>query len=171
MYRLIWGWNRLAWIGGKFEDRAENGSLIREVVQLRFEPKYPWLHRWILERWYPPEYYGTPYTWYANTIERENGESIPALGPYPYQGDYEQCSNEVFKRISPLVVDLIVRGIQKASRSAAERIAEHKAQEEAETKRREQEDLDMLNECTPAFGHGPMVSRLVRREAQGAPGI
>ena len=27
-YRVIWGWNRLAWIGGKFEDRDAHGSSI-----------------------------------------------------------------------------------------------------------------------------------------------
>src|SRR5712692_7117717 len=29
-YRAVWGWNRLAWIGGKFEDRDEHGALLRE---------------------------------------------------------------------------------------------------------------------------------------------
>ena len=38
-YRVIWGWNRLAWIGGKFEDRDAHGDLLREVVELRLEPK------------------------------------------------------------------------------------------------------------------------------------
>src|ERR1700732_4793868 len=41
-YRAVWGWNRLAWIGGKFEeDDPATGSLLREVVELRREPKYP----------------------------------------------------------------------------------------------------------------------------------
>ncbi|HUN62706.1 MAG TPA: hypothetical protein VMU53_11985, partial [Candidatus Sulfotelmatobacter sp.] len=31
-YRVVWGWNRLAWIGGKFEDRDQHGTLLREVV-------------------------------------------------------------------------------------------------------------------------------------------
>ena len=34
-YRAVWGWNRLAWIGGKFEEHDPNtGSLLREVVEL-----------------------------------------------------------------------------------------------------------------------------------------
>src|SRR5262249_34374229 len=40
-YRAVWGWSRLAWIGGKFEDRDEHGALIRERIELRKEPKYP----------------------------------------------------------------------------------------------------------------------------------
>ena len=31
-YRAVWGWNRLAWIGGKFEDRDEQGKLLRERI-------------------------------------------------------------------------------------------------------------------------------------------
>ncbi len=90
-YRAVWGWNRLAWIGGKFEDRDQRGDLLREVVELRREPKYPAVNRWHIERWMPPESYGSPRQWYAQTVERENGVSIPALGPYPYRGDYEHC--------------------------------------------------------------------------------
>jgi hypothetical protein len=90
-YRAIWGWNRLAWIGGKFEDRDEHGALLRERVELRKEPKYPAVNRWHVERWLPPETYGSPRAWYAQTIERENGISIPALGPYPSRGEYEHC--------------------------------------------------------------------------------
>jgi hypothetical protein len=90
-YRVVWGWSRLAWIGGKFEDRDARGDLLREVVELRQEPKYPAVNRWHIERWVPPETYGSPRAWYAQTIERDNGISIPALGPYPSRGDYEHC--------------------------------------------------------------------------------
>jgi len=90
-YRAVWGWNRLAWIGGKFEDRDEHGALLRERVELRLEPKYPVLNRWHIERWLPPETYGSPRAWYAQTIEREKGVIILALGPYPSGGEYEHC--------------------------------------------------------------------------------
>src|SRR6266568_3689561 len=91
-YRAVWGWNRLAWIGGKFEERdPATGSFLREVVELRQEPKYPAVNRWHIERWLPPEAYGSPRAWYTQTIERENGVSIPALGPYPSRGEYEHC--------------------------------------------------------------------------------
>jgi len=60
-YRAVWGWNRLAWIGGKFEERdPATGSLLREVVELRQEPKYAAVNRWHIERWVPPEVYGSP---------------------------------------------------------------------------------------------------------------
>src|SRR6267378_3420112 len=80
-YRAVWGWNRLAWIGGKFEERdPATGSLLREVVELRQEPKYPAVNRWHIEKWLPPETYGSPRAWWTQTLERENGISIPALG-------------------------------------------------------------------------------------------
>src|SRR5713226_9138374 len=85
-YRAVWGWNRLAWIGGKFEDRDEHGVLLPERVELRLEPKYPAVNRWHIERWIPPEVYGSPRAWYAQTIERESGIGVPALGPYPSRG-------------------------------------------------------------------------------------
>jgi hypothetical protein len=67
-YRVVWGWNRLAWIGGKFEDRDEHGELLREVVELRQEPKYGELNRWHVERWVAPEAYGSPRQWIVERV-------------------------------------------------------------------------------------------------------
>jgi hypothetical protein len=116
-YRVIWGWNRLAWIGGKFEDRDDDGNLLREVVELRQEPKYPQLNRWHIERWLPAESYGSPKSWYAQTIERLAGQSIPALGPYPERGDYEHCftlesHDGKFLQLTPTVVEQVARAIE-----------------------------------------------------------
>jgi hypothetical protein len=91
-YRAVWGWSRLDWIGGKWEDRdPASGTLVREVIELRREPKYTPHNRWHIERWMPPESYGSPAEWHAQTLEIENGRNIPALGPYPSRGDYEHC--------------------------------------------------------------------------------
>ena len=91
-YRAVWGWARLDWIGGKWEDRdPATGALVREVVELRREPKYVPHNRWHIERWVPAESYGSPAEWHARTIEIVNGRNVPALGPYPARGDYEHC--------------------------------------------------------------------------------
>jgi len=91
-YRAVWGWSRLDWIGGKWEDRdAESGRVIREVVELRREPKYLPHNRWHIERWMPAESYGSPAEWAAQTCEIVNGRNVAALGPYPSRGDYEHC--------------------------------------------------------------------------------
>ena len=90
-YRVVWGWSRLTWIAGKWADRDASGRLLREVLELREAPKYFPHERWHLERWCPPEVYGSPEQWYAQTLEVEGAHSIPALGPYPARGEYEHC--------------------------------------------------------------------------------
>ena len=121
-YRAVWGWSRLDWIGGKWEDRDSAGALLREVVELRHEPKYAPHNRWHIERWLPPESYGSPEQWHAETIEIENGRSIPALGPYPSRGDYEHCltlegPRGEFVQLTPAAARHIARAIE-ASRGA-----------------------------------------------------
>jgi len=121
-YRAVWGWSRLDWIGGRWEDRDTAGKLMREVVELRREPKYVPHDRWHIERWLPPESYGSPEQWRAETMEIQNGRSIPALGPYPSRGDYEHCftlegPRGEFVQLTPAVARHIARAIE-ASRSA-----------------------------------------------------
>src|SRR5260221_9466999 len=72
-YRVVWGWNRLGWIGGEFEDRDARGDLIREVVELRGEAKYPQVNRWDVERGGPGEAYGSPQGWDGQTMARADG--------------------------------------------------------------------------------------------------
>jgi hypothetical protein len=116
-YRAVWGWSRLGWIGGKWEDRDADGSLLREVVELRLEPKYTPHDRWHIERWLPPESYESPEQWYAETLEIQNGRSIPALGPYPSRGEYEHCftlegPRGEFVQLTPTVARHIARAIE-----------------------------------------------------------
>src|ERR1700733_3190472 len=88
---LYGGGSRLSWIGGRWTDRDAHGNVIREAIELRQEPKYAPIDRWHIERWLPPEAYGTPDEWAMRTTEVENGIRIPALGPYPSRGEYEHC--------------------------------------------------------------------------------
>lgn len=87
-YRCVWGGSRMDWIGGKWEDRNNSGTLIREVIEVRYVPKYG-DDRWHFEVWRSPESYGSPEDWELETLETDDGQFIPALGPYPYRGDYE----------------------------------------------------------------------------------
>src|SRR5579863_3304989 len=123
-YRVVWGWNRLGWIGGKFEDRDARGDLIREVVELRWEPKYSQVNRWHVERWVPAEAYGSPRTWYAQTMERADGKSVAALGPYPERGEYEHCftlegPRGEFVQLTPTVAEYIALAIETGRRASA----------------------------------------------------
>ena len=165
-YRAVWGWNRLAWIGGKFEDRDEHGVLLRERIELREEPKYPAVNRWHIERWLPPEAYSSPRQWYAQTIERENGVGIPALGPYPSRGDYEHCftlegPRGAFIQLTPTVAEHIARAIE-FSRGLSR--AKTRAHLYNRAQRQEQHDetwaYDVLDDAVPAFHRQPFVTVL-----------
>jgi hypothetical protein len=166
-YRAVWGWNRLAWIGGKFEERdPSTGSLLREVVELRQEPKYPAVNRWHIERWMPPEVYGSPRAWYGQTIERENGVSIPALGPYPSRGEYEHCftlesPRGEFIQLTPTIAEHIVRAIEwsrKFPRSAKK--SQLYDREHREERSYERWAYDALDDSVPAFHKHPYVTVL-----------
>ena len=163
-YRAVWGWNRLAWIGGKFEDRDEHGALLRERIELRLEPKYPGVNRWHIERWLPPETYGSPRAWYAQTIERENGISIPALGPYPSRGEYEHCfmlesPRGEFIQLTPTAAEYIARAIEWSRKypRAKNRSRLYDREQRAETNY-EQWAFDVMDGAVPAFHKQPFVT-------------
>lgn len=91
-FRLVWGWSRLDWIGGKWTERDANGNIVRERIELRRVPKYFPFDRWYLETWISPAKYGTAERWKLQTIELFDGIPIPTLGPYPSRGEYELCA-------------------------------------------------------------------------------
>ncbi len=163
-YRAVWGWNRLAWIGGKFEDRDEHGVLLRERVELRWEPKYPAVNRWHIERWLPPETYGSPRAWYAQTIERDNGISIPALGPYPSRGEYEHCftlegPRGEFIQLTPTAAEYIARAIEWSRKfpRATQRAGLY-SREAHQDHSYENWAVDLLDDAVPAFHKQPFVT-------------
>ncbi|MBZ5701473.1 MAG: hypothetical protein LAN84_06470 [Acidobacteriia bacterium] len=166
-YRAVWGWNRLAWIGGKFEERdPETGTLLREVVELRREPKYPAVNRWHIERWVAPEVYGSPRAWYAQTAEIADGRSVAALGPYPSRGEYEHCftlqgPRGEFVQLTATAAERIARAIEWSRGQA--RILRRAALYERE--RREDREYgewayDLLDDAAPAFHKQPFVTVL-----------
>ena len=142
-YRAVWGWSRLDWIGGKWEDRDDGGALLREVVELRREPKYTPHNRWHIERWLPPETYGSPEQWRAATIEIEDGRNIPALGPYPSRGEYEHCftlegPRGEFVPLTPAVARHLARAIE-----ASRNVTRAKSREALDERtRREEREYD-----------------------------
>jgi hypothetical protein len=164
-YRAVWGWNRLAWIGGKFEERdPDNASLLREVIDLRLEPKYPALNRWHIEKWLPPEVYGSPRAWYAQTLEIAGGRNVPALGPYPARGDYEHCftlegPQGEFVQLTPTVAEHIAHAIEWSRghpRSAARRSLYDR--EQRTDRASDAVAYDILDDAVPAFHRQPFVT-------------
>ena len=120
-FRVVWGGSRLTWIGGRWTDRDAHGNVIREAIELRRVPKYIPHDRWHIERWTPPELYGSPDAWHAQTVEIEDGIRIPALGPYPSRGEYEHCftlngPHGEFAPLAGAACDWIVRAIEWSRR-------------------------------------------------------
>ncbi|HEY2823067.1 MAG TPA: hypothetical protein VGJ06_18625 [Candidatus Acidoferrum sp.] len=171
-YRAVWGWNRLAWIGGKFEEHdPDTGSLLREVIELRQEPKYPEVNRWHIEKWLPAEAYGSPRAWWAQTLEIADRRSIPALGPYPARGEYEHCLTlegpssvgkcGEFVQLTVTAAEHIARAIEwsrKHPRSQS-RSSLYEREDRAD---REYGELayDILDDAVPAFHKQPFVTVL-----------
>lgn len=158
-FRVVWGGSRLGWIGGRWTDRDAHGNVIRERIELRQEPKYVPENRWHIERWMPPDTYGTREEWYTRTIETEDGIRVPALGPYPSRGDWEHCftlekADGEFMPLSPEVCDWVARAIDWARRipngMARMAIARREAAREREWERIAD---DLLDDAVPAF-HG-----------------
>jgi hypothetical protein len=169
-YRAVWGWNRLAWIGGKFEDHdPSSGSLLREVVELRQEPKYPAVNRWHIEKWLPAEAYGSPRAWWAQTVEVADGRSIPALGPYPVRGDYEHCltlegpslkgKSGEFVQLTATAAEHITRAIEW-SRKHPRAKSRHSLYEREDRADQSYEDFayDILDDAVPAFHKQPFIT-------------
>src|ERR1700680_932636 len=78
LYRFVWGEDRLEWVGGEWGDHDENtGLLLLSVVEQRLVPKYSHLgaNHWFVERWYPPEHFGTRAEWESKVVDREDGIS------------------------------------------------------------------------------------------------
>ncbi|MGB2633230.1 MAG: hypothetical protein WAM58_04770 [Candidatus Acidiferrum sp.] len=163
-YRVVWGWNRLAWIGGKFEDRGEHGELLREVVELRKEPKYAEVNRWHVERWVAPEAYGSPRQWYAQTVEYAGGRSVPALGPYPSRGEYEHCFTiqglrGEFVQLTPAIVERVAQAIEWCRQIPSGKRREGLYEREARGDRGyEAWAYDVLDDGAPALHGQPFVT-------------
>ena len=163
-FRVVWGGSRLAWIGGRWCDRDESGNLIRETIELRRVPKYLPGDRWHIERWAPPESYGSPATWYAQTVESEDGFRVPALGPFPQRGEYEHCftlegASGEFLSLSGSACDWVVRAIEWSRRQP--RSARREAIGARETRRERAWDSKadaILDDGLPAFHGEPFVS-------------
>jgi hypothetical protein len=163
-YRVVWGWNRLAWIGGKFEDRDANGALLREIVELRLEPKYPAMNRWHVERWVPPEAYGSPALWYAQTMENADGIRVPALGPYPSRGEYEHCFTlqglrGEFVQLTPTIVEHLARAVEWSRGVTKSKARQHLyAREQHDEHAFESWAYDVLDDDVPALHGQPFVT-------------
>lgn len=106
MFRVVWGYNRIVPFHGEWQDfenmqatltdkltgHTETRTyirLVRSVVETRMQPKYLPANCWHLEKWCPPEDYGTPETWRLAGQEVVAGMTVDTAGEFPRRGEYE----------------------------------------------------------------------------------
>ena len=138
--------------------------MIRARIELREVPKYLPVERWHVERWLPPEAYGSPEEWYRRTTEVEDGVGFPALGPYPSRGEYEHCftlqaASGEFIGLTPTACDWVVRAIEWARRQT--RVMRRDAIVARESLRNLDWDrvaTDVLDESARAFHGQPFIT-------------
>jgi hypothetical protein len=166
-FRVIWGWNRLGWVGGRFTDHDGSGTVVREVLDVRLMPKYPCVNRWIVEQWLPPEKYGSPENWYRQTKEWGEEGNIPQLGPYPSRGDYEllcvlETPEQEFVQLTTSILDDVLVALRFAkARSYTESVIARKDAKAKQLRRDAKYAHAYLNEQTvPAFNEKMFVTVL-----------
>jgi hypothetical protein len=119
MFRVTWGYNRVVSMTGQWEDwehvlctltdkltgHTESRTQIRlksSVIETRQVPKYLPANCWHLEKWCPPEEYGSPELWRKQGAEIIAGMTVDTAGEFPARGEYEL--------VMPLTTDLSYDG-------------------------------------------------------------
>lgn len=175
-FRVIWGYKRLAWQGGKFAKRDGSGNLTGWEVGERLTPKYIPANRWYFEAWIPNV--GTREQWEELTVEWIDGVRVNTCGPYPERGEYEAvqvlqtplrggCATKgecycggclQYVPLTPTVCEALVNAV-KASRALPMQLKREARRIEEERRKNavEQSVLDAANERRPVFD-GPHVT-------------
>lgn len=138
LFRIVWGWSRMAWIGGKFEGETDrNGNLLPAYECLTREPKYlDGLDQWHLEVWCPPDRYGSPESWPEE-----------ALGPFPARGDYERLTSFGPRSLTPALLERLVQFVMHSKQiSTGERRTALLAAEEAKERQFDRDADDILSD-------------------------
>lgn len=101
-FRIVWGQTEREIVGGTWQMPTGKTKLrlkpdgqlgllpeVYEIAEMRYILKYDGKPCWFLERWFPPENYGTEFQWFRENTDPKSG--LPLLGPYPDAGYYECC--------------------------------------------------------------------------------
>ena len=106
MFRVVWGYNRIVPMSGEWQEWEKSRAtltdkltghqehrdfirLVSSVVETRMEPKYLPANCWHLEKWCPPEDYGSPELWRKQGEEVVRGLTVDTAGEFPSRGEYE----------------------------------------------------------------------------------
>lgn len=109
---------------------------VRVVAELREVPKYCHLPEqgWVLERWYPPDYYGTPELYEAITVP---GTNISRFGEFPHRGQYELAAGVFGVEPSLTFLDDFIAGWEQNRESFPQNITQHILEREHRARERD----------------------------------
>ena len=168
-YRLVWAPARMERSGGVWTD-WETGAVRRRVAELRWVRKYPGEQCWLVEKWLPASFYGSPAQWYSSLADGGTMVStphgpVPACGDFPALGDYEDIGARLHwyptEYHLTLAVDAFERRLQHLPEDpgARARRRTHRAQEEQARRDRDFDAFcsDLFDDAAPAFSGAPMV--------------
>jgi hypothetical protein len=161
LFRIVWSETRTHLSGGQWTEYSDKESkhLLREVAEYRRVPTYGSLQRWVLEKWCPPEMYGSPELWELENRDEKTGLLI--LGPFPNSGEYEHVHTfEVGGQYVPLVpatIEAICYLVEKSREfSFRQKKAALEAQQEREDRTFKSRQDDILRDARGAFNNQPM---------------
>lgn len=116
----------------------------------------------------PPEFFGSPESWYESTLEVIDGRNFYELGPYPARGEYEHCwtlqeaNTGNFIPLDGGAVDKIVQAIVR-SREMVHKDKALSLQVLRDRQKKVEEEWSkfadaVLDDAAPAFGERPFVT-------------
>lgn len=158
-YRMVWGYARLEFVGGQWEDG---------FIGFRPLPKYSPPNRFHLEYWVEPEAYGSPTQWREYTSKVINGVAYQTLGDYPSRGEYEhlwECSTPAGNFLEPTtsMMEYFVKVHRKSiERSHVEMAQQRKEREDAKRKDYEVKRDDLLGEAGDKFMSQAVKGRTIK---------
>jgi len=171
LYRVVWGYNRLEWIAGLFTRFDEAGNFRKEEYGEFLELKYSYLgkeriNRWMVERWFAPEEYGTREMWNFETHEIDGFREFAAVGPYPSRGDYElvqvveDLTEGLYVGLDPEIVDFIIWRCQETRELDHYKRRQMKQEEQERMEAKRQAEMgEIFDEAAPAFGGTPNTTQ------------
>jgi len=164
-FKIVWNQSQFIRMGNVWRDARGNERVgYKDTYQGDGQPC------WMIMRWMPPEHYGSPRTYYANTYDSLSRKYF--IGEYPWKGRYEIVQALINKEFvdnklvithMPLchyLIDMIIPLIlQWQALSDEERAAAKQHAQQEEAKRDNEEIASKMMENMPTWIHPVSYSR------------
>jgi hypothetical protein len=148
-FRIVWGPDRMEKVG--VADLHQDGHVTFGAV---YQRKYKNTPVWVLERWLPPEKYGSKERWQieqAYDLDGIKESRHLVLGEYPSRGEYEHCYDihgQPYMATLEKMIRLIIRSREVTPKETLEA---RKAIEEKKRSDFKKNMSDLYKDRAPAF--------------------